>query len=128
MANEQNLKPFTERTKSEQREISRKGGIASGEARRRKKEFRELFESILSEDGGAVNGQKVTRKEAIATKAITILISNETSTSEFLRAFEIVRDTIGERPIERIAMTDIDQDTINEVETMVMSNDKETSD
>lgn len=35
--NEQNLIPFGKRTESEQREISRKGGIASGEARRKRK-------------------------------------------------------------------------------------------
>ena len=36
MANEKNLKPFTEQTKNEARETGRKGGIASGEARRQK--------------------------------------------------------------------------------------------
>ena len=36
MANEQNLIPVTKRTKSEAREISKKGGIKSGEARRKK--------------------------------------------------------------------------------------------
>ena len=40
MANEQNLIPFTKRTPEEHRELSRKGGIASGEARRKKKERR----------------------------------------------------------------------------------------
>lgn len=38
MANEQNLIPFTKRTPEEHRELSRKGGIASGVARRQKKE------------------------------------------------------------------------------------------
>lgn len=38
MANEQNLVPFSELPKDRHRELSRKGGIASGAARRRKRE------------------------------------------------------------------------------------------
>ena len=38
MANEQNLIPFSELPKDRHRELSRKGGIASGAARRRKRE------------------------------------------------------------------------------------------
>ena len=34
--NEQNLKPLNKRTKSEQREIAKKAGIASGKARKQK--------------------------------------------------------------------------------------------
>ena len=47
MANEKNLIPFYQRTESEQREITRKGGIASGEARRQRKLFREALTAIL---------------------------------------------------------------------------------
>ena len=47
MANEQNLVSLTERTTSEQREISKKGGIASGEARRAKKTMAEFARAIL---------------------------------------------------------------------------------
>ena len=48
VANEQNLIPFDERTESEAREIGRKGGIASGAARRRKKSMREAADLFLS--------------------------------------------------------------------------------
>ena len=47
MANEKNLKPQNKRTKSEQREIARKGGIASGEARRKRKTLREELLALL---------------------------------------------------------------------------------
>ena len=43
MANEQNLVPNSARTPKERREIARKAGIASGEARRRKKTCRDFF-------------------------------------------------------------------------------------
>lgn len=48
MANEKNLIDTAHRTKSEVREIGRKGGIASGKARLRKKHGRELLRILLS--------------------------------------------------------------------------------
>lgn len=48
MANEQNLVPFNERSASEARESGRKGGIASGAARRRKRSLREAADIYLS--------------------------------------------------------------------------------
>ena len=48
MANEENLIPVTKRTKSEAREISKKGGQASGESRRKKKSMKQELDAILS--------------------------------------------------------------------------------
>ena len=48
MANEKNLIPFDERTKNEQREIARQGGIASGIARREKKTIQKILNDFLS--------------------------------------------------------------------------------
>ena len=48
MANEQNLIPFGERTEKEQREIQRKGGKASGVARRRKRTVKQAMELVMS--------------------------------------------------------------------------------
>ena len=44
----QNLKPIKERTSSELREMTRKGGIASGKARQEKKTMRQLAEICLN--------------------------------------------------------------------------------
>lgn len=44
--NNGNLKPYGELTEAEQRELTRKGGIASGEARRRKRDMREWAEIL----------------------------------------------------------------------------------
>ena len=54
--NEQNLIPNSERTPSERQEIARKGGIASGEARREKKLAKQIAIDIL-------NGQTTTTKD-----------------------------------------------------------------
>lgn len=48
MANEKNLIPFSERSESEARENGRKGGIASGAARRRKRSLKEAADLYLS--------------------------------------------------------------------------------
>lgn len=48
MPNEQNLIPFNERTESEQRELARNGGIASGAARRRKRSLKQAADYFLS--------------------------------------------------------------------------------
>lgn len=42
-----NLIPMNKRTKEEQREIARKGGIASGKARQEKATFKKTLESVL---------------------------------------------------------------------------------
>ena len=48
VANEKNLVPFSERSESEARENGRKGGIASGKARRRNKSLKEAADYFLS--------------------------------------------------------------------------------
>lgn len=48
MPNERNLIPMEKRSPEEAREMGRKGGRASGEARRRKKSLREAAELYLS--------------------------------------------------------------------------------
>ena len=48
MANNENLIPFNKRTASEQRKIQSAGGKASGEARRRKADFRKTLNMLLT--------------------------------------------------------------------------------
>ena len=48
MANNENLIPFNKRTVSEQRKIQSAGGKASGEARRRKADFRKNLNMLLT--------------------------------------------------------------------------------
>ena len=48
MANEKNLIPFSKRSESEAREMGRKGGVASGAARRRKRSLKEAADYFLS--------------------------------------------------------------------------------
>lgn len=48
MAGAENLVPQNKRTKEEQREIARQGGIASGKARQQKKTMREILRECLN--------------------------------------------------------------------------------
>lgn len=58
MANEQNLIPANKRTKDEHREIAKKGGIASGKARRKKANLKKAFETILQAKVASPNVKK----------------------------------------------------------------------
>jgi hypothetical protein len=59
MANEQNLKPV--RTASEARELGRKGGIASGEARRKKKTCAEIAMRVVNSELDPASRAKVEK-------------------------------------------------------------------
>lgn len=50
--NNENLIPFTERSKSEAREKGRKGGIRSGEVRRERKKQQQAILDLLNSDFG----------------------------------------------------------------------------
>ena len=87
MANEQNLKPFNEMTEKEQREIARKGGKASGEARAARKTLKEELLLLLA------NGDT---QERISLSVIQKALSGD------LKAVEVIRDTIGEKQVDKI--------------------------
>lgn len=107
MPNEENLKPFAELTESEQRAIRQKGGKASGEARRRKKSMREQMEMLLSLPVKDPNTREFIKSLGVNSKdinnsmAITLSMYQEALKGN-TKAFELIRDTIGEKPVERI--------------------------
>jgi hypothetical protein len=129
VANEQNLVPFTsEQSHEEAVKNGRKGGIASGEARRNRKMLRDCLDYLLEKvDNTALDeqGNPMSGAEQLAYnlffKALT-----ETDTAKSAKAFEVLRDTAGQRPVEKVVISEIDTDVIDEVERMV-NNDEETS-
>ena len=78
---------------------------------------------MLAEEDGVIDGKRVTRKDMVTAKAIQMLLSSETSDKDFIKAFEVVRDTIGERPVEKVMVAEVDQDIIDEVEAMVLNDE-----
>lgn len=99
MANENNLKPV--RSTSEAREKGKKGGIASGEARRKRKTLKEELLLLL---------ESKNYNEKISLSMIHEALNGN------VRAFETIRDTIGEKPKDKI---EIDQDKPFEVNITV---------
>lgn len=108
MANEENLNPV--RSKEEARSRGRKGGIASGKARREKKAFKETLEAILSmpmKEGknislddiksfASIKGKNISVQEAILIGQIQKAMKGDTKAAEY------VRDTIGQKPTDKI--------------------------
>ena len=89
------LLPNSERTPSELREMARNGGLASGEARRKRKTLKEELLLMLSD--GDIQ-QKISL--ALINEAI-----NGNNAGSVTKAFEVIRDTIGERPVEKVQAT-----------------------
>lgn len=99
MAKEENLKPVTQRSKAEAREISRKGGIKSGEARRAKKTMREMLKYLLEQDIQNSKGEKKTTLEAVMVAQLKQALKGDTKAATF------IRDTIGEKPLDKQEIT-----------------------
>ena len=104
MANEQNLIPNSERTPSELREMARNGGLASGEARRKRKTLKEELLLMLSEG---------ETQQSVTLALIEKAMSGDT------KAFEVIRDTIGEKPVDKVMIADVEPSVIAEVEAIV---------
>ena len=113
MANEQNLNPFGTLTENEQREISSKGGKASGEARRKKKLLRECLEILLEKEMTDKKGETMTGAEALSAKLFKEAMKGN------VKAFEVLRDTAGQKPVGKVIVSEIDTDVIDEVERMI---------
>jgi len=85
-----NLTPFNKMDAEKKREIQSKGGKTSGEKYRERKAFKEALLDVLR---GEIDGKLVQDKgiEALMRKFM----------DGDLKAFEIVRDTVGEKPTEK---------------------------
>ena len=95
LANTENLVSLADRTTEEQRAIASAGGKASGEARRKRKTLKEELLLMLS-DGNI--------QEKISLALINEAI-NGNNAGSVTKAFEVIRDTIGERPVEKVQAT-----------------------
>lgn len=97
MANNENLKPI--RSESEAREKGTNGGIKSGEARRAKKTMKEMLDYLLKKEINNKQGEKVNTQEAITLALLKQALNGN------VKAYEVIRDTIGEKPKEKQELT-----------------------
>lgn len=117
MANEKNLKKGDERHKFTPEEHS-KGGKASAEARRKKRDLRRALETLLEKNMKSKDGTQMTGTEAITAKLFEQALKGN------VRAFETIRATVGQDPVQKIMVSEVDPDVIAEVEKTVLEDDE----
>lgn len=111
MANNENLMRPTEcLTAEERRERASKAGKASGEARRARRTLKEELIALLSDGDIQERISVALIKEAM----------NGNNAGSVTKAFEVIRDTVGEKPTEKIMIADVDRSVIDEVEKAVL--------
>ena len=97
------------------REIGRKGGKNSKKKQAERKTLREELLAVLTDMQipQKETGKMVPVQEALSMSLIKSAINGN------VRAYEIIRDTIGEKPVERVLVSDVDPSVVDEVERMV---------
>jgi transcriptional/translational regulatory protein YebC/TACO1 len=113
--NDDNLKPLsTEKA----REIGSKGGKASVEARRKKRDLRLALEALLESDVKKkdLSGkeQNMSVAEAMSLEQVRKALKGDS------KAYEIVRDSCGQKPVDKIQVAEVDAEVISEVEKAVL--------
>lgn len=106
-------------TSEEAREAGRKGGKKSGEVRRARKTLREELLDLLTEDITDKNGRQMQTQKAISASMVKQALTGNT------KAYEIIRDTIGEKPIDKVMISEVDPATIAEVEALILEDEKQ---
>ena len=107
-----NLIPFDKLSEDEQREIRRKGGIASGKVRREKKLIRDVASSVLSLQAPiSQNARKdMAERWGVTEDDIDVMfVSIATIASKAMKgdtkAFEVIRDSAGQKPTDKVDMS-----------------------
>lgn len=119
----ENLKHFT----SETGKLNQPKSVESRKRNaERNKAFKEIFNEILNEKGGVYEGEEITKKQAIVIKALQYMLDSSADINEgrtYLKAFEIVRDTIDEKPTDRHEIANLDEHTNNLKELLEQRNE-----
>lgn len=117
-----NLVNNAELTPEERSRRASNAGKASVEARRKKKMLKECMIALLeSTVGKDPDGNDVSGAEAMANTAFRKALNGD------LKAWELVRDTAGQKPAEKVIQADVDSSVIEEVEALVAEYDTESS-
>ncbi len=109
MANEENLIKNNQRTPSELREITQKGGVASGKARRRKKLLKDTVNMLLAlpmqegqldrlTDLKSIKDKNITVEEAMVLKQIQNAMKGDLRAFESIIALSEAHNKTGEQP------------------------------
>ena len=91
------------------------GGKASAEARRRKRDLREALEILLDKE----YTDKKTGETMQGIEVVTAALFKEAAKGN-VKAFNTLRDTIGQMPVQKVMIAEVDQNVIDEVEKAVL--------
>ena len=95
-------------------ERAKAAGIASGAARREKGDLRRLCQLWMEEEvATGKDGEKITGGQMMVRVAVKEVAKGN---SKF---WELLRDTAGFKPIDKVMMAEVDPGVIDEVEQMV---------
>lgn len=94
--NDENLKPFHERSESERREIAARGGRASGAARRKKRDLKGVIKMLLDGEIQNKKGETATRREVVAISLIDSAMRGN------IKAAKLVAELSGEMPDRKV--------------------------
>ena len=105
-------------------EMASKAGKASGKARKKKKTMRAIYESLANQK---VNGETVQKLQGTLMKVKKNLTVEESivlaqvlmAQAGDTRAAEFLRDTAGEKPVEKVQIAEVDPEVIDEVEGLI---------
>ena len=107
--NEQNLKPNSERTPSERKQLASKAGKASGKARREKRTMKQLLEIALSLMVTNKKGETASRKEVIAIQLVNRAASGD------LKAIDLLTKLIGEQIVRQDTQVTVKKDKFDDM-------------
>lgn len=99
MANEQNLRPCEYKLSQEE---AKKGGINSGKARKEKADLRKMCQMVLEMDIKAKDGSIKSGAEAITLAQLQKALKGDA------KAYEVLRDTAGQKPVDKVEQVNID--------------------
>ena len=119
--NNNNLVPFNVNNASEN---GRKGGLASVKAKKERKTMRECLTTLLelkaSEDNKELIKKTLDNKNIYTTEEITnqlaicLALINKAINGD-TKAYEVIRDTIGEKPTDKLQHNGVEDVKINVV-------------
>lgn len=101
----EDLIPLNQRTIEERKEIARKAGKASGKARRNKAMLKDCINILMEQKTlDPKTGKKVTGAEQLAVN-LWMKALQEGDTAKAAKAFEVLRDTSGQKPADKVEQT-----------------------
>ena len=120
----EDLIPFNQRSEEEVKEMQRRGGINSGKTRRNKALLKDCINILMEQKTlDPKTGKRITGAEQLSVNLFMKAL-REVDTAKAAKAFEVLRDTSGQKPIDKVMIAEVDQNVLDEVEAM-MNDDEE---